>query len=196
MVVTVRAAIAACLGFGALTAAAPAPTAGMEPGGTTAAAAVFITENTPETTTDVTQAPVETALDRTTTDAPASARTTGRLTEDQRCLAAAVYYEARGEPLAGQFAVAHVILNRVRSGRFAPTPCGVVRQRGQFSFAERSFAPSENADWRKAVAVALTALSGGGSTPARGAMYFHASYVAPGWGRAEIATIGRHVFYR
>ncbi len=116
--------------------------------------------------------------------------------EDEHCLAVAVYYEARGEPLGGQVAVAQVIVNRARSGRFASTLCGVIRQPGQFSFIGRSFNPPANADWRRASAVAAAVLSGGSSGLVSRAMYFHASYVAPGWNRERLATIGHHVFYR
>lgn len=116
--------------------------------------------------------------------------------EQERCVAAAVYYESRGEPHAGQRAVAQVILNRVKSGRFARTPCGVVRQPGQFSFARRSFSPQANADWRKAEAIARAAMAGAREPQAEGALYFHANYVQPGWTRRSVAAIGRHVFYR
>ncbi|HJO66877.1 MAG TPA: cell wall hydrolase, partial [Sphingomonas sanguinis] len=54
--------------------------------------------------------------------------------EELRCLAGAIYFEGRGEPLAGQLAVAQVILNRTKSGRFPTDVCNVIKQRGQFSF--------------------------------------------------------------
>ncbi len=60
---------------------------------------------------------------------------------ETECLARAVYWESKGEPLAGQLTVAEVIINRARSGRFASTICGVVRQRGQFSFVRGGHIP-------------------------------------------------------
>ena len=118
--------------------------------------------------------------------------------EDLRCLAGAIYYEARGEPLAGQLAVAEVILNRVDSGRFARSVCGVVTQPAQFSFVRggRMPAPVANADYRTALAVAKVAMKEAWESGAARALYFHARRVSPGWSRARVAAIGNHVFYR
>ncbi len=203
MVVSVRAAGVACLGLIALTAAASPPIASdptLSPDSAQIATApanqppaYFVLTDRAEAAPQAvaaSDAPVETAVDALPT------ADTDAMGADARCLAVAVYYESRGEPLAGQLAVANVILNRARSGRFADTPCGVVRQPGQFSFARRSFAPPANADWKKAVSVAQAAMAGSGGDRARGALYFHASYVSPGWARAEVATIGHHIFYR
>ena len=117
---------------------------------------------------------------------------------DLDCLAHAVYFEAKSEPLNGQLAVAEVILNRAKSGRFASTLCGVVKQPSQFSFVRNGAFPtvSNPGMWRKAVAIAHIAAEGLWSGPAKGAMYFHAARVAPGWGKQRIATIGNHIFYR
>lgn len=115
-----------------------------------------------------------------------------------RCMATAIYFEAKGEPLAGQLAVAQVILNRTRSGRFPRGICSVVTQPGQFSFVRRGViqSPPVNAAYRRAVAVAKVALDEAWESPVQGALYFHATYVAPGWSRAKVAAIGRHIFYR
>ena len=120
------------------------------------------------------------------------------MSDDIACLAGAVFFESRGEPLAGQLAVAEVILNRSRSGRFPPSVCGVVTQPGQFSFVRGGHVPepSSGADYRTAVAVARVALADAWDSPAEGAMYFHAARVAPGWSRARVAAIGHHIFYR
>ena len=117
---------------------------------------------------------------------------------DIDCLAHAVYFEAKSEPLNGQLAVAQVILNRAKSGRFAPTVCGVVKQPSQFSFVRNGgFPPIGNAGmWRRAVAIAQIATARLWSSPAEGAMYFHASRVAPNWGKQRLVTIGNHIFYR
>lgn len=73
--------------------------------------------------------------------------------EQVACLALAIYYEARGESLRGQRAVASVVMNRVRSPRFPDTPCKVIFQRGQFSFVHRHLAPG-GAAWDRALEIA------------------------------------------
>lgn len=114
------------------------------------------------------------------------------------CLAVGVYYEAKGEPLAGQLAVADVILNRTTSGHFPRSVCGVLTQRGQFSFVRGGKLPSPpaNAQWRKAVAVAQVAQKNLWDSPVENALYFHARYVSPRWNRARVGTVGNHIFYR
>lgn len=118
--------------------------------------------------------------------------------ENLRCLAGAIYFESRGEPLAGQLAVAKVILNRAQSGRFGGSLCGVITQRGQFSFVRGGRVPSvsPNADYRLATAVAKVAMADAWDSDADEALYFHARRAAPGWSRTRIASIGNHVFYR
>ncbi len=115
---------------------------------------------------------------------------------DRECLARAVYFEARGEPLEGQLAVAQVILNRVASGRFAATVCGVVNQHGQFSF-DRSRVPADGRDWRTAKAIAAIAATAAWDAVAPRATAFHATRVNVGWtAMHRVGTIGNHVFYR
>ena len=121
------------------------------------------------------------------------------LEDDMRCLASAVYYEAKGESLAGQLAVARVIINRARSGRFASSLCGVVRQPSQFSFVHGGTIPqpkTHGVHWEKAVAISQIALKDGWTTPAEGALFFHARRVSPGWGKPRLAAIDNHIFYR
>ena len=119
--------------------------------------------------------------------------------EESECLARAVYWESRGEPLAGQLAVAEVVINRARSGRFAQTLCGVVRQPFQFSFVRRGYIPQPplaSRDGQTAVAIARIAtdrLAAGGAPEA---LFFHARRVHPGWRLTRVATVGNHVFYR
>lgn len=120
-------------------------------------------------------------------------------TPELECLAAAVYFESKGEPLAGQLAVAHVIKNRSKLSRFASTYCGVVRQAGQFSFVRGSGFPPvarSSANWRTAVAIATIADRDLWDAPAANALYFHARRVAPGWRMVRLASVGNHVFYR
>jgi hypothetical protein len=111
------------------------------------------------------------------------------------CLATAVYFESRGEPLEGQLAVAQVILNRVESGRYAGSVCAVLRQPGQFSF-DVSRRPADNADWKTAQAIAAIAMTGGWREVAPDALAFHAARLSPGWRMTKVAQIGNHVFYR
>ncbi len=118
---------------------------------------------------------------------------------EHECLADAVYFESKGEPLDGQLAVAKVIMNRAASGRFAATLCGVVMQRGQFSFVRSGTMPAiprNSANWRTAVAVAHIAMNEMWTPTAASALFFHARRVAPAWRMTRVAAIGNHVFYR
>lgn len=118
---------------------------------------------------------------------------------ETECLARAVYYESKGEPLTGQLTVAEVIINRARSGRFPSTVCGVVRQAGQFSFVRRGVIPQPpegSRDWRIAVAIAQIAMQDLADGAAPRALFFHARRVNPGWRLTRVATVGNHVFYR
>ncbi len=115
------------------------------------------------------------------------------------CLAAGVYYESKGEPLEGQLAVAQVILNRTASGRFPRSVCGVLKQRGQFSFVRGGSIPQPPAGaraWKTALAVARVARADKWDSQVPDALYFHARYVSPGWRRARVGSVGNHVFYR
>ena len=119
--------------------------------------------------------------------------------EESECLARAVYWESRGEPLSGQLAVAEVVINRARSGRFAPTLCGVVRQPFQFSFVRRGYIPQPplaSRDWQTAVAIARIATDRLAQGGAPQALFFHARRIHPGWRLTRVATVGNHVFYR
>ncbi len=119
-------------------------------------------------------------------------------TAQLRCLANGIYFESNGESLEGQLAVAHVIINRARSGRFATSYCGVLTQRGQFSFVRGGSVPQapRNAGWYRAVAVARIAEGESWRNPAPGALFFHAARVSPGWNRPRVAQIDNHIFYR
>lgn len=118
--------------------------------------------------------------------------------DEAECLARAVYYESKGEPLNGQLTVADVVVNRSQSGRFPSTICGVVRQRGQFSFVRGGTIPTppNNAHWRTAVAIARIAMEDLADGGAPRALFFHARRVNPRWRLTRVATIGNHVFYR
>jgi spore germination cell wall hydrolase CwlJ-like protein len=115
------------------------------------------------------------------------------------CLASAVYFESNGEPFAGQLAVAEVIINRARSGRFASTLCGVITQRSQFSFVRAGRIPNpprHTAAWRNAVAIAHIAIDDLADSPVSTALFFHARYVSPRWRLQRLASVGNHIFYR
>lgn len=119
--------------------------------------------------------------------------------EELRCLAGAIYFEAQGEPLNGQLAVAQVILNRTKSGRFPTGVCDVIKQRGQFSFVRRgqipAVSPSRSA-YRTAVAVAKVALAQAWDSTAGKALYFNTPGNRPGVRVQKVAAIGNHIFYR
>ena len=131
------------------------------------------------------------------TDMPVDAE----LSRDMRCLAQAIYFEARGEPLDGQLAVGRVVINRAESGVFPADYCGVVTQRAQFSFVRGGVIPTPDTSssaWKRAVAVAQIAHQELWDSPAKDALFFHATYVNPSWARKKVATakLARHIFYR
>lgn len=120
------------------------------------------------------------------------------------CLRKAIYFEARGETLRGQFAVAEVILNRVDSPVYPRSICGVVEQRGgggcQFSYICDGRADTMRdpyAAWR-ASRIARVMMDGAPRALTMGATHFHARWVSPGWARRfpQTAAIGAHLFYR
>jgi len=126
--------------------------------------------------------------------------------EQWACLTEALYFEARGEELTGQFAVAEVIMNRVASSRFPDTVCRVVHQgtgerhRCQFSFYCDGEAEvySEKDALAQVGKVARIILSGKPLSLTGGATHYHTKAVSPKWSRVFLrtATIGYHHFYR
>ncbi len=121
------------------------------------------------------------------------------LSREMQCLAGAIYFESRGEPLAGQLAVGRVIVDRSKSGRFPNSYCGVVYQRSQFSFVRGGSMPSiryGTKTWKNAVAIAQIAHESTWKSDVDGALFFHARYVNPRWRLTRIAQVGNHVFYR
>ncbi len=118
--------------------------------------------------------------------------------EALECLAGAIYFESKGEPLTGQLAVAEVIINRAKSGRFPADVCAVVKQRGQFSFVRGGQIPTINIGkaYRTAIAVAKVALADAWNSPAQKALYFNTADRRPAGRVIKVASIGNHVFYR
>ena len=122
-----------------------------------------------------------------------------------QCLAEALYFEARGETVEGQFAVAEVILNRVDSSRFPDSVCGVVNQGTGRQFAcqftytcdGKPETISDPRAWENVGKVAITAIKGLPRTLTRGATHYHTTSVSPSWARQynRVAQIGVHLFY-
>jgi Cell Wall Hydrolase len=127
--------------------------------------------------------------------------------KSEKCLAEAIYFESRGETVRGQMAVAQVILNRVFSGKYPNTVCGVVYQNAhrrlhcQFTFACDGIPDIvREADmWERAKAIAAEMLDGRLWLPEVGkATHYHAHWVRPGWVREmnKMHRLGVHLFYR
>jgi spore germination cell wall hydrolase CwlJ-like protein len=116
------------------------------------------------------------------------------------CLAAGIYFESKSEPLAGQLAVGDVIVNRANSGgRFPSNYCGVLFQRGQFSFVRGKSWPRvkrESKQWKTAVAIAKIVHQDLKDSAVGKALFFHARRVSPRWRLKRVATVGNHIFYR
>jgi hypothetical protein len=126
--------------------------------------------------------------------------TNAPLDEQTNCLATAVYFEARGESLEGQLAVARVVMNRAASGRYPSDWCSVVKQPYQFSFVRHGAFPQADTNcdaWRKAEAVAELAVANVVPSVGSNVLWYHANYVAPTWrhGLQEVQQIGAHIFY-
>ena len=128
------------------------------------------------------------------------------LTPTDRCIAQAVYFEARGEPFEGRMAVAQVIQTRIADTRYPNDACAVVfqnarrRNRCQFSFAcdGMSDRPRSGSAWQSAVRLARLVNTGRLRDLTGQATHYHADYVSPPWakGSKPTVTIGRHRFYR
>ena len=125
------------------------------------------------------------------------------------CLALNIYHEARGEPKAGQYAVAEVTMNRVASPRYPDSICEVVYQQnwdrlrgryvGAFSWTEFDVKPAlKKKEWHQAIEIAKAAYHEKLEPELDGALFYHASSIKPSWARKKtpVARIGRHIFYR
>ena len=129
-------------------------------------------------------------------------------TRQLACLTKNIYNEAGFEPFEGKVAVAQVTLNRVESGRFGKDVCGVVYAKNvvyekiicQFSWTcdgKTALKPIASAHYKEAEEIAKKVLLEGFRLPSmKDAMYYHADYVNPRWGKPKINQIGRHIFYK
>lgn len=125
-----------------------------------------------------------------------------------RCLTQNIYWEAASEPFEGKVGVAQVTLNRAASGRFPDDICAVVYQKNivyskvicQFSWycdGTHRVKPVHKGFYQESEEVAKKVLLEGFRLPSlKEAMYYHATYVNPGWGKKPIAKIGQHIFYK
>ena len=123
------------------------------------------------------------------------------LDEQANCLATAVYFEARGESVEGQLAVARVVMNRASSGKYPPDWCSVVKQPWQFSFVRNGQFPAidtASAAWGRAQGVARLAIANVVPSLDNDVLWYHATYVDPSWGHRlnMVEKIGAHLFYR
>jgi spore germination cell wall hydrolase CwlJ-like protein len=128
-------------------------------------------------------------------------------TKQLDCLTRNIYWEAASEPFEGKVGVAQVTLNRVESGKFAPTVCGVVYQKNtfyqkvvcQFSWyceSNHKIRPVHPALWKESEEVAKKVLLEKFRLPSlENALFYHADYVSPGWKLPRIEKIGNHIFY-
>ena len=125
----------------------------------------------------------------------------------ERCLANAIYFEARSEPVRGQMAVAQVVINRAFSGFYPNDICGVVYQNAhrrlacQFTFAcdGKSKAINERGEWARANRIAKQTLDGQIYVPeVAKSTHYHAVYVHPNWVHEmkKMVRFGIHNFYR
>lgn len=120
-----------------------------------------------------------------------------------RCLASNIYFEARGASLADQVAVAHVTLNRVESGRYPGSICGVVLQPHQFSWTGDRQLLKHKVDrksWKRAVVIAKAVFYGEKKDPTNGAMFYYApkKITAPAWARAgyDVVKLEGHTYMK
>lgn len=114
------------------------------------------------------------------------------------CLALALFFEARGEPIEGQLAVADVIIERTKSPRYPDNVCDVVFQSHQFSFVQNNETPSPSGRaWDNARNLSQSILLGEVPLPGLGATHYHATYVSPYWvnGADLVLEVGGHRFY-
>lgn len=117
------------------------------------------------------------------------------LEESVECLAKNIYFEARGEGVKGQIAVAHVTLNRTQNEAYPDDVCDVVYQKHQFSWTSVKSKITDMVLYSKLRSIAYDVIIGKTKDPTKGALNFHNKAVTPGWNKRVKAVIGNHVFY-
>jgi spore germination cell wall hydrolase CwlJ-like protein len=154
----------------------------------------------PASPSDEQEQPIAISRGASLSESVAKLRSAETGSRELECLAVGVYFESKSEPLAGQLAVGKVIANRANSrGRFPSSYCGVLTQRGQFSFVRGGRWPSVNKgglQWKNAVAIARIVDADLHDSNVGKALFFHARRVSPGWRLTRVASVGNHVFYR
>jgi spore germination cell wall hydrolase CwlJ-like protein len=118
---------------------------------------------------------------------------------DLDCLTRNIYYEAGVEDHRGKFAVAHVTINRLKTGYWGDTICRVVYAPKQFSWTLARMLPKPNPDlWAESESVARKALEGHRVRGLAQSLFYHAVYIKnPNWAdpQHEVGQIGSHIFY-
>jgi spore germination cell wall hydrolase CwlJ-like protein len=118
---------------------------------------------------------------------------------DLDCLTRNIYYEARGEDRRGKFAVGHVTVNRLKTGRWGNTICKVVYAKAQFSWTLNKKLPRPNSKlWAESEDIARKVLAGSRVRGLTKSLYYHAIYIKdPKWAdsKHEAGQIGNHIFY-
>jgi spore germination cell wall hydrolase CwlJ-like protein len=134
--------------------------------------------------------------------------TNARSATEQKCLATAIYFEARGEPMKGELAVAQVVINRLKNPAYPNTVCGVVYQNKnmrnacQFSFACDGIPDriTDATSWKRAQTLAKRVLNEDDwwNADVGSSTHYHATYVKPRWARTmkKMQKLGHHVFYK
>ena len=116
------------------------------------------------------------------------------------CMAENIYFEAGNQGTRGMVAVSNVVMNRVADKRFPKSQCGVINQRWkgqcQFSWVCRNPSIKDRTLYAKSRDVAEQVYLGNEGDITNGALFYHATYVNPGWRKKAVATIGDHIFYR
>jgi len=116
------------------------------------------------------------------------------------CMALNIYHEARDQPLAGQLAVAQVVVNRTLHEDYPSSVCSVVKQKHQFSWLwdDISDKPYEKEAWKLSQQIAKSVLAGRTTEIVEGATHYHATSVTPGWSKRleRVVKIDKHIFYR
>ena len=142
------------------------------------------------------------------TEVTETSQVTAEMRERQLgCLAKNIYHEAGGEPFEGKVAVAQVTINRTNSGKFPGDVCKTIYQKNifyekvvcQFSWTcdrDVAFRPTNRANYNESMIAAQKVLLEDYRLPSlKNALFYHADYINPNWGKKPIAHIGRHIFY-